>query len=123
MFEKKGKVNKNDIESARKNAAILINHLIEFGQRCDLVTLDKSRMQIMYGSEKSKEKAELMLTDSVAFLIQGSTIRKITTKLEESNLEEVNKAAMEQKGKVQLKISPKIFDILKKELGEFEIIL
>lgn len=123
---KKGKINKNDIENVRKNSAILINHLIDYGQRCDLITVDKSRMQIIYGTNKDEGKklrAELIITDHTTFLIQGSTIKKITTRVEDSNIEELNKAISEQKGKLQLKVSPKVFDILKKELGEFEIIL
>ncbi|MFA5992820.1 MAG: nucleotidyltransferase domain-containing protein [Candidatus Pacearchaeota archaeon] len=119
---KKGKVNKNDVENARKDATILINHLIDYGQRCDLVAIDKSRMQIIYGSEKEKQRAEVMFTEDGAFLIQGLIIKKITSKLENSTIEELNKAVAEQKGKVQVKTNNKVFDILRKELGDFEII-
>ncbi|MBI2629323.1 nucleotidyltransferase domain-containing protein [Candidatus Pacearchaeota archaeon] len=120
---KSGKIKKHDIENARKDAAILINHLIDYGQRCDLITIDKSRMQIML---KSGEKAELIITDAGAFLVRGSTISKIlhnSNKLESATIEQFESAVSAQKGKLQTKTDPKIFQILIKELGDFEIII
>jgi len=35
---KKGKLNSHKVEEARKNASILINHLIEYNQRCELAS-------------------------------------------------------------------------------------
>ena len=115
---KKGKAKKKEIDDIRKNASLLINHLIDYGQRCDLVTINKSRMQIV----SKGGRAELMLTSTGAFIIQGSTIKKITNKLEDSSIEELNEAVKKQKGELSLKISPKIFEVLTKELGEFEIV-
>ncbi|HRZ85269.1 MAG TPA: nucleotidyltransferase domain-containing protein [Candidatus Paceibacterota bacterium] len=120
---KSGKIKKNDIENARKNATLLINQLIDYGQRCDLVTIDKSRMQILYGSSNNKQQAEIIFTEKESFLVIGTTIKKITNKLENSDIESLNKAISEQKGKVQLKFSGKLFEILKKELGDFEIVI
>ncbi len=117
---KKNKAKQEDIENARKEAAILINHLIDYGQRCDLVSLDKSRIQIV---SKSGTTAEMIITNSGAFIVQGTTIKKITNKLENSNIEELNKAIAEQKGKLQTKTNSKIFEVLRKELGDFEILL
>ncbi|MEM4625745.1 MAG: nucleotidyltransferase domain-containing protein [Candidatus Pacearchaeota archaeon] len=119
---KKGKVKKEEVENARKNASILINYLIDYGQRCDLVSLDKSRMTLSYG-ENNKNKCELIITESCAFLIQGANIKKITDKIEDSSIEELEKATSEQKGKSQLKAKSKIFDLIKKELGDFEIVI
>ena len=115
---KKGKAKKKEIDDIRKNASILINHLIDYGQRCDLVTIDKSRMQIV----SKGGRAELMLTNSGTFIVQGSTIKKITTKIIDSTIEELNEAVKKQKGELQIKLSPKVFEVLTKELGEFEII-
>ena len=116
---KKGKAKKKDVDNARKDAAILINHLIDYGQRCDLIALDKSRMQIV----SKGGKAELILTNTGTFIVQGSTIKEITNKLEESSIKEMNEAISKQKGKPQTKINPKIFEVLRKALGEFEIIM
>ena len=116
---KKGKAKKKEVDEVRKNSAILINHLIDYGQRCDLITLDKSRMTIIAG----ENKAELVLTNTGNFIVQGSTIKKITNKLEDSSIQELNKAISAQKGELKTKISPKIFEILRKELGEFEIVM
>ena len=38
-------------------------------------------------------------------------------------MEEVSKVIEKQKGKFEVQINPKIFELLKKELGEFEIVL
>ncbi|MEM3122110.1 MAG: nucleotidyltransferase domain-containing protein [Candidatus Pacearchaeota archaeon] len=116
---KKNKAKNKEIENIRKESAILINHLVDYGQRCDLVILDKSRMQIV---SKSGGRAELILTNSGNFIVQGSTIKKITHKLEDSSIQELNEAVSKQKGEIQLKTSPKIFEVLRKELGDFEII-
>ena len=115
---KKGKVKKEDVDNARKDATIIINHLIDYGQRCDLVAIDKSRMQIVYKGNR----AEIIIANSEAFLIEGSTIKRITNKLEPSSIEELNKAIALQKGNIQGKISAKMFEVLRKEIGDFEII-
>ncbi|MFA6022693.1 MAG: nucleotidyltransferase domain-containing protein [Candidatus Pacearchaeota archaeon] len=117
---KKGKIHKNDVENARKDSTILINHLIDYGQRCDLVTIDKSRMQILYGKD---QRAEVLMTEQGTFLVRGTEIKKITNKLEDSTIEEFEKAVAGQKGKLQVKSNSKVFEILRKELGDFEIIL
>jgi len=116
---KKGKAKVYEIENVRKDAAILINQLIDYGQRCDLVALEKSRMQIAYKGKR----AELILTDSGSFLIEGMSIKKITNKLENSDAKELENAIKSQKDKMQTKIPAKIFDVLKKELGDFEVVL
>src|SRR3989344_2964658 len=121
---KGGKIKKNDVENARKDAAILINHLIDYGQRCDLIAVDKSRMQLVY--KNGTEKAELIITNAGAFLVRGSTINKIqsnSNKLESTTIEEFEAAVSAQKGKLQTKTDVKIFQILTKELGDFEIII
>jgi len=117
---KKGKASKSHIENARKNASVLINHLIDYGQRCDLVSIDKARMQII---TKDKQRFELLMTDSGAFLIQGMNVRKITDKIQASTIGEFNEALKVQKGKLQTQVSGKVFDVLKAEFGEFEIVI
>jgi len=116
---KKGKSNSQKIDRARKDAEILINNLVEFSQRCDMVSLEKGRMRL-----KLKDKiVEILNCDGQTFLFDSGIVKKITTKLEDSSMEEVEKAIQSQKAKQTVEIDPKIFDILKKELGKFEILI
>ncbi len=117
---KKGKLDKHEVEDARKSASIIINDLIEYNQRCDLVSLERGRMQLKYGKDK---KAELMITDKDAFLIKDNEIFKVANKLEKAKKEELDKAVQEQKGKLHTSTDNKIFQVLEKEIGKFEIIL
>jgi len=119
---KKGKLDRHAVDDARKNGTILISHLIEYNQRCELVSLDKGKMRIVYNS--GKDECDLFIAENAVFLIRPSGIDKVTNKgLEKSSKEEFEKALMDQKGKTSIKTSGKIFDILKKELGDFEIVL
>jgi uncharacterized protein (UPF0332 family)/predicted nucleotidyltransferase len=117
---KKNKFNKKEIENIRKESTFLINNLIDYGQRCDLSIIDKSRMQLV---NKKGDKVELFITENEGFLIQGSTIKKVTNKITDSSIEEFNEAVKKQKGKLQIKTDPKIFEVIKKEFGDFEILL
>ncbi|MFH1307556.1 MAG: nucleotidyltransferase domain-containing protein [archaeon] len=115
---KQGKLDKHGVEEARKNASILLNHLIEYNQRCELVSLQKGRIGIKAGDKHY----DLIISDTASFLIQEGKISKITSKLVDSNEEELKKALTEQKDKMIIKSTSKIFEVLKKELGDFEII-
>lgn len=116
---KKGKLARHEVEDARKNASQLISHLIEFNQRCDLVSLQKTRLRL-----KTKDKTyELVLAGNQAFLIDSGQISKITNKIEKSSAEELTNALSKQEKTLEVKTDSKIFDILKKNIGEFEIIL
>ena len=114
---KKGKLAKHEVEDARKNAYTLINHLIEYNQRCELVSLQKGKFRL-----KAKNKIyELVLTGDSAFLIDEGKVSKITNKIEKSRVEELNEALSKQNK--EIKFESKIFDILRKEIGDFEVIL
>jgi len=117
-LKNKKKPTKHEVEQIRKNAALLINNLIEYGQRCELVELQKSKVILSF---KKGKKADLFLT-SPAFLIREGKIQKITNKIENSSHEEFQNILQQQKGKSG-KLTPEILDLLKKELGEFEIIV
>lgn len=118
---KRGKMKRDDIENARKNATTLINHLIDYNQRCDLMELQKSRMQL-----KTKDKTyELVIGEGIAFLIDKGNVKKIDAKkgeIVDSNAEELNKSLAEQNRKKGVSINEKIFEIIKKKIGSFEII-
>ena len=101
---------------------ILINDIIEYNQRCELVSLQKGRMRL-----KTKDKTyEFVLAGEESFLIDKGKISRIDlekSKLADSNAGELTKALSEQGKKQDISISGKLFNVLRKELGEFEIIL
>jgi len=119
---KKGKSDMHKIDKARKEASILINDLIEYTQRCELIPLEKGRMKIKF-KEKGKEKtAELLTANNQTFLISENVIKKLTNKIHNSDMNEITEAIEHQKKKKDVEISLKTFELLKKELGDFEII-
>ena len=118
---KKGKMKRNEIEDTRKNANLIINHLIEYNQRCDLVSLQKGKLRL-----KTKEKIyDLVLTDNEAFLIDKGVVSKISKdkKIHDSSVEELNDALSKQKKKQEVVVDEDLFQVLKKKLGNFKIIM
>ena len=117
---KKGKMPRHEIEEARKNAAILINHLIEYNQRCELVHLDKNKFKVKSG----QKTYDLVLTSEAGFLIDKDDIKKILPdgKVEKSNRKTMNEFILKT-AKTEIAISGKIFEALKKEFTDFEIVL
>ncbi|RLG11932.1 hypothetical protein DRN73_04045 [Candidatus Pacearchaeota archaeon] len=116
---KKGKANMKIVDDARKNSVILINDLIEYIQRCDLVSLEKGRMKIKY----KEGIGELLSADNKTFFFTGNSVKKITNKLEDSTMNEVSDALNNQKKLGNIQINPETFKVLKKEIGDFEIVL
>ena len=116
---KKGKLATHEVEHARKDAASLISNLIEYTQRKDLVPLEKGKIKI-----KIKDKElDLLVTNTAAFLFTEKGIFKITDKLGNATQEDLESALNAQKGNLDIKINPAIFDTLRKEFGDLEIIL
>ncbi len=117
---KAGKLNQKEVDRAKRDALELITSLVEYAQRADIISKDKGAMQIMFGGRK----AELVLLgNGNDFLIDGRTIRRITSeKLVDSTKEEFEMAFNEHKGKISTIVSGKTFEVLKKALGEFEIV-
>ena len=119
---KKGKLDKHEIDNARKNASQIINHLIEYNQRCELHATQKGKLRI-----KTKDKTYgLVLADRDSFLIDSGNVKKIDitkNKLVESNIEELTKALSEQTRKTEVTIEEKTFEVLRKELGKFDIVI
>ena len=111
---------RHEIEEARKNAAILINHLIEYNQRCELVHLDKNKFKVKSG----QKTYDLVLTSEAGFLIDKDDIKKILPdgKVEKSNRKTMNEFILKT-AKTEIAISGKIFEALKKEFTDFEIVL
>jgi len=120
---KKGKLDLHKVDNARKEAQLLINDLIEFTQRCDLISLERGRMRLKHGKGGKEHMAELIIAGGESFLIEENQIKKITDKIKDSNMKELTEAIERQKANKSLQVNPKIFDVLKKELGDFEIVL
>ncbi len=114
-YKSKKKPTSHEVEEIRKNSVQLINSLIEYGQRCEIAELQRSKIIISY---KGKH-ADLFLTNP-AFLIQEGKIKKVADKIEDANQDEFEKIVREQKGKPG-KLTAEILALLKKELGDFEI--
>ncbi|MEX0932995.1 MAG: nucleotidyltransferase domain-containing protein [Candidatus Pacearchaeota archaeon] len=120
---KKGKLNSHKVDVARKNASVLIGDLIEYSQREDLANMEKSRLKLRY-TERGKEIfVDLIVGKNKAFLINGSTVQKITTKVENSNKGELAKFLEDQKSTKNLGINPNLFEVVRKQIGDFEIVL
>ena len=121
-LKSKKKPTKYEIEDIRKNATYLINSLIEYGQRCDLVDIKKLQLRIKYKDSLGKDKhAELYLTNP-AFILDEFKLKKITSegKLEEAKQDEFENIISSQKGKPQ-HLSKEILSVLKKNYGDFDI--
>jgi len=122
---KKGKLDAHKVDRARRDADILIRELIEYGQREELVNLEKGKMRLKLPKDKEgKNKiAEILNADGKTFLFKDNKIFKVGKKLEETSMEEVSKSVESQKNKKEIEINSKIFDVLKKELGRFEVLM
>ncbi len=115
---KKEKAEFHKIDRVRKDADILIKDLIEYIQRKDLTSINKGKMIL-----KTKDKRlEIVNADGKTFLFEGNSVKKVSGKIEESNLEEFEKAMSKQKDSPSVEIDSKVFDTLKKNYGDFEVI-
>ena len=117
---KKGKSNAHKVDNARKDASILINHLIEYSQRCDLAVVEKGKMMLKFGKN---EMAELLTADGKTFLLQGNIVKELGEKAEIVDMAKMAKAIEAQKIKPSVQINSKVFELVKKEIGDFEIVL
>jgi len=116
-YNNKKAPSKYAFESLRKDSFYLIESLIEYSQRKDLGLIEKMKIILNF----KNRHAELYLTNP-RFLIIDNKIKKITDKIEDSNIEEFNKILAASKGK-KSKIDSSLLELLKKELGEFDIYL
>lgn len=114
-----GKIEQKEADALKKDALELIGALTEYQQRKDVVAEEKGSLLIKYNDNK----AELVLTPEVAFLVETDLIRKIENdKLANSNKEEFEKALA--KGTLEkTNLSLNILKILEKELkAKIEIV-
>ncbi|MEK6888645.1 MAG: nucleotidyltransferase domain-containing protein [Nanoarchaeota archaeon] len=116
---KSGKLTQKEVDRVKKDAFEFMDVLVEYGQRTDLIKGEKGMMLINYAGNR---KAELVLLGKDNFIIEGNEIRKIgNEKFVKSDKKELEKALEENKGKLKTKLSGEIFNVLKKELGDFEV--
>jgi len=121
---KKGKLKAHKIEEVRKNATILINELMDYSQRADLAAMEKGRMRLRYKKSGKQSLAEVLHCLGVSFLFKDNMVFKITAKgVEASDMNEVSKTIENQKSGKSVQVDSKIFEIIQKELGDFEIVL
>ena len=120
---KKGKTDMAKVDYVRKNAALLINSLIEYSQRAELIALEKGRMRIKYSKEGKEAFAELIVSGGESFLVEGNAIKKLLPKVQDSNMKELTSAVERQKANKGLEINPAVFEVLKREVGSYEIVL
>jgi predicted nucleotidyltransferase len=118
---KEGKLSQKDSESVRRDAMELVDALVEYAQRADLLETEKSMMEIVYDKNR---RAELVLFGSNGFIVEGMKIRKLSVNgIEDSNKAELEKVVGENKGRMSNAINPELFKVIEKALGKFEIIL
>ena len=99
-----------------------MNDLIEYSQRKDLAHLEKGRFKVEFKENGKSQTAELLTCNKVAFLFNQNKVYKITNTIKESNMKEVSEAIESKKQNQSCEISPQIFQLLEKKIGEFKII-
>ena len=80
--------------------------------------------KIIEGLKEQREKAEKTFIKNC--LIKRASLVNSAIPDTESYLDDVcelNEAISKQKGQLQVRLSPKVFEILRKALGEFEIVI
>lgn len=118
----KGKkvMTQSEMQKIVRDSSELINYLVEYAQRKELVSLEKGIAQISFGKGK---KAEIVAADGKVFVVfQGGEIKKISgKKLVASDKKELGTALSKVKERIQFDLTSEIMDILKKELGKFSV--
>jgi predicted nucleotidyltransferase len=117
---KNKKLSQTEMQRISRDANDLISSLVEYLQRKDLVSAQKGVVLVNYGGKKG----EIVLTDSGAFFVFSNEIKKIGKKgFENSEKKELEESLKKTRDRLQVKLDFEILNVLKKELGEYEIIL
>ena len=105
------------VEDAKKNALEIMNALIEYNQRCEFATIDKSKF-VVKGRDSTAEVFFLAHT----FLVSGSKIEKIIEgKLVKSTVEELRKE-LEGRGNKETVIDSSALTVIEKSFGKFDLV-
>jgi predicted nucleotidyltransferase len=106
----------NQVDQARKLGNEIINALIEHNQRCEMLSLDRTRFLI----KTTDRQAEVFFLKNT-FIVEKDKIKKVQgNSIKETTIDELNKALAEQKNK-KTTIDLGSLEILKQEFGEFEL--
>ncbi len=108
-----------DSYKARRYAQELVVKLTEYTQRKNSPKKRESNLKISY--DKGKKEGDLFIYEGGALLFEKEKIRKITDRIEEIDKKEALKIFERGRGKKE-KLNSNLFLLLKKELGEFEIL-
>jgi predicted nucleotidyltransferase len=116
----KGKnLTQSEMQRYSRDADDLIEALTEYSQRKELVSVEKGIMKISFGGKW----AEVVATDEGTFVVESTgKIKKFDNeKLVESDKKDFEQALKNTKEKLKFNLPSKMLEVLKKELGDFEI--
>ena len=83
-----------------------------------LIATEKGIIQVSF----SDKMGELVLTDLGIFFIEAGRIMKVgKSRFDISNRKELEEAISKTKDRVKLRLNSNVFEVLKKELGEFSL--
>jgi predicted nucleotidyltransferase len=106
-----------DIEDSRRFSAEIVNALVEYTQRLDFMTMDRSRFRI---KPKNRDEVEVFFLDDT-FIIDKSKIQKIkNNKLVSSNTDELKEQIMNRKSEVN--INAETINTLKQIFDDFDLV-
>lgn len=115
---KKGKVTHVEMDNVKKMTAELIRELVDYSQRKELIATEKGLIQVSFGNKKGK----IVLTDSGTFFVEKNRIMKIGLKnFSVSNQKDFEEAIARTKDRTKVDLKSNVLDVLKKELGDFEL--
>ncbi|MBX4196048.1 nucleotidyltransferase domain-containing protein [Candidatus Pacearchaeota archaeon] len=113
------KLNQNELQSLSRDATDLLAGLIEYSQRKEFAVMEKGIVQISYNGMK----ADLVLTDAGLFVASAQGVQKLHNgKLHASDRKELEEALAKTKDRTKLSLSGETIVMLKKELGNFDIL-
>jgi len=118
---KGSKLTQVEMDNVRRNSAELIKDLLDYSQRKELVSAEKSVMQVRFGNNKEKI-GKLVLTDKGVFFVDAGRAMHISHgKMKVSDARELESAIRESKDRTKMKLDSDVLKVLEKELGEFSI--
>ncbi len=120
LESKKKKLSLHKTDEVRKTATTLINSLVDYNQRCELVNFERGKMMLKYGKNQI---AELINAGGKSFLVQGSVIKEVGEKVNVVTMEELSKALHKQKQEKTINVNPKVFEKIEKVLGDYEVLV
>ncbi|HLC54715.1 MAG TPA: nucleotidyltransferase domain-containing protein [Candidatus Nanoarchaeia archaeon] len=117
--ERLKKITQGELDMVRRDAEDLMNKLVEYTQRRDMVKGEKGVLHLICGDKK----ADLILTHEAIFVVIEGKIQKVGPhSLVESNAAELEKAMHTQIDAKDTRLPSSALSILKKEFGEFTIL-